>query len=63
MLRGAVAQPPLALAEFGKHLKGDEVVEVVDRLLEDRGAPDRMQCDNGSGFVSKVLDKRAARTG
>jgi putative transposase len=43
--------------EAGQHLKGDEVVEVMERLLIERGAPERIQCDNGSEFVSKVLDK------
>ena len=43
----------------GHHLKGDEVVEVMERLVEERGAPERIQCDNGSEFVSRVLDKRA----
>jgi putative transposase len=45
--------------EAGQHLKGDEVVEVMERLLIERGAPERIQCDNGSEFVSKVLDKWA----
>jgi len=49
--------------EAGQHLKGDEVVEVRERLVEERGAPERIQCDNGSEFVSKVLDKWAYEHG
>jgi len=49
--------------EAGQHLKGDEVVEVMERLVIERGAPERIQCDNGSEFVSKVLDKWAYENG
>jgi putative transposase len=27
--------------------------------VKERGVPDRIQCDNGSGFISRVLDKWA----
>jgi len=49
--------------EAGQHLKGDEVVEVMERLVIERGVPERIQCDNGSEFVSKVLDKWAYENG
>ena len=49
--------------EPGQHLKGDHVVAVMDRLLAARGAPERMQCDNGSEFVSKVMDRWAYEHG
>ena len=45
--------------EPGQHLKGDHVVAVMGRLVAGRGAPERIQCDNGSEFVSKVMDKWA----
>ena len=45
--------------EVGQSLKGGDVVEVMDRLVALRGKPDRIQCDNGSEFISKVMDKWA----
>jgi putative transposase len=35
----------------------------MDSLLIERGAPERIQCDNGSEFVSKVMDKWAYENG
>ena len=35
----------------------------MDRLVNDRGVPDRIQCDNGSEFISKVSDKWAYEQG
>jgi putative transposase len=40
-----------------------EVAAVIERLVRERGAPDRIQCDNGSGFISRVLDKWAYENG
>ncbi len=42
----------------GKSQKGDYIVSVMEslRLLNGR-APDRIQTDNGSEFISKALDK------
>jgi putative transposase len=31
--------------------------------VKERGAPDRIQCDNGSEFISRVLDKWAYENG
>ena len=45
--------------EVGQSIKGEDVVAVMDRLVKARGVPDRIQCDNGSEFISKVLDKWA----
>jgi len=45
--------------EAGQSLTGAEVAAVVERLVKERGAPDRIQCDNGSEFISRVLDKWA----
>ena len=49
--------------EVGQSLKGGDVVEVMDRLVALRGKPDRLQCDNGSEFISKVMDKWAYENG
>jgi putative transposase len=35
----------------------------MQRLVKERGIPDRIQCDNGSEFISKVLDKWAYEHG
>ncbi len=44
----------------GRSLRGQNVVEVLDRIYEQWLAyPKRIQVDNGSEFISKVLDKWA----
>ena len=46
--------------EVGQSLKGFDVVEVMERLKYKRGiVPKRIQVDNGSEFISKILDKWA----
>lgn len=45
--------------EAGQNITGAEVVAVVRGLVKERGVPERIQCDNGSEFISKVLDKWA----
>ena len=42
--------------EAGQSLTGAEVAAVVERLVKERDAPDRIQCDNGSEFISKRLE-------
>jgi len=49
--------------EVGQSITGQNVVAVMDRLIQDRGVPDRIQCDNGSEFISRVLDKWAYENG
>ena len=49
--------------EVGQSLTGAEIVAVVERLVKERGKPDRIQSDNGSEFVSRVLDKWAYENG
>jgi len=49
--------------EAGQIIKGQDVAAVMDRLVKERGVPDRIQCDNGSEFISKVLDKWAYEHG
>jgi putative transposase len=46
--------------EVGQNLKGIDVVAVMERIKASRGVvPQRIQCDNGSEFISKALDKWA----
>jgi putative transposase len=49
--------------EVGQSITGQDVVSVMDRLVNERGVPDRIQCDNGSEFISKALDKWAYENG
>jgi putative transposase len=49
--------------EAGQSIRGKDVVEIVDRLVLERDVPDRIQCDNGSEFISKALDKWAYEHG
>ncbi len=43
----------------GQSLRGDQVVALLDHLKQVRGVPRSIRMDNGSEFVSKVLDKWA----
>lgn len=53
-----------ALAIVVDHqLKGMDVVAAVELLRQIRTAPKRIQVDNGSEFISKVLDKWAYENG
>jgi putative transposase len=46
--------------EVGQSLKGFDVVTVMERIKARRGVvPQRIQVDNGSEFISKVLDQWA----
>ncbi|OGD22988.1 MAG: integrase [Candidatus Aminicenantes bacterium RBG_16_63_16] len=49
--------------EADQSMTGAEVAGVVERLVKDRGAPDRLQCDNGSEFISRALDRWAYENG
>jgi len=49
--------------EVDQSIMGQDVAVVMDRLVNERGVPDRIQCDNGSEFISKVLDKWAYEYG
>ena len=42
--------------EVGQRMTGEAVVEVLNRLRYRRGAPQRIYCDNGSEFTSRILD-------
>ena len=41
--------------ELGRVLTGSDVVEVLDRLVSERGAPEYIRRDNGLEFVSIVV--------
>ena len=49
--------------EVDQGIKGEQVVAVVARLAQLRGAPRAIQVDNGSEFVSKALDRWAYENG
>jgi putative transposase len=49
--------------EAGQSIKGQDVVAVMERLVQEWDVPERIQCDNGSEFISKTLDKWAYEHG
>jgi putative transposase len=49
--------------EAGQSMTGAEVAAVVERLVTERGAPERIQCDNGTEFISRALDEWAYENG
>lgn len=44
---------------MGQRLRGEDVVETLEYLRQERGSPRRVQADNGPEFISIVLDKWA----
>jgi putative transposase len=42
--------------EVGQSLRGEHVVNVLNRLTAQRSAPIRLLCDNGSEFCSQIVD-------
>jgi len=42
--------------EVGQKLKGIDVVRVLQRISQERGAPKVLFCDNGTEFTSQVMD-------
>jgi len=47
----------------GQSLKGDDVVRVLNAIVRERGQPQTIKTDNGSEFISKVMDKWAYERG
>jgi putative transposase len=45
--------------EAGQSMTGTDVAAVIERLVTERGAPERIQCDNGTEFISRAMDKWA----
>lgn len=42
--------------EAGVSLRGEHVVAVLNRIMNDRQAPKKLLCDNGSEFTSQLMD-------
>jgi len=49
--------------DVGQSLKGDDVVATLNRIAATRGLPATIKVDNGSEFVSKVMDRWAYEHG
>ncbi len=49
--------------EAGQSLRGEDVVRVLNRLKQERGAPKMLFCDNGSEFTGQMMDMWAYRNG
>jgi len=49
--------------EVGHSVTGSDVSDILDRLVEERGAPSSIVCDNGPEFTGAVLDAWAHRRG
>ena len=49
--------------DAGQSLKGEDVVQALNRLKTSRGVPKALYCDNGSEFTSQVMDLWAYRNG
>lgn len=45
--------------DVGQSLKGDDVVATLNRIAATRGLPATNKADNGSEFISKVMDRWA----
>ena len=42
--------------EVGQRLRGEHVVEILNRLVQQRGAPTYLFADNGAEFTGQLLD-------
>jgi putative transposase len=49
--------------DVGQSLKGEDVVNTLKRIAAQRGLPVTVKVDNGSEFISKVMDKWAYERG
>jgi putative transposase len=49
--------------DVGQSLKGEDVVSTLNRIAAERGLPATIKVDNGSEFISKVMDKWAYERG
>ena len=47
----------------GQSLKGEDVASVLSQIVAERGKPQTIKSDNGSEFISKVMDKWAYERG
>lgn len=47
------------LTLFAAHnIRGEYVVSILDSIASHRGFPEKLRCDNGPEFITKVLDRR-----
>lgn len=44
-------------------LRGEDVVRALNNIVSKRGLPQQLRCDNGSEFISKILDQWAYANG
>jgi len=49
--------------DVGQSLKGEDVVDSLNRICGERGLPRTIKTDNGSEFISKAMDKWAYERG
>ena len=49
--------------DLGQSLTGEDVVKTLNRICAARGLPRTIKTDNGSEFISKVMDRWAYETG
>jgi len=49
--------------EVGQHIKGEDVVRVLERIKTKHGVPRFIKVDNGPEFISKELDRWAYGNG
>jgi putative transposase len=49
--------------DVGQSLKGEDVVNTLNRIAAHRGLPATIKVDNGSEFISKMMDKWAYERG
>ena len=49
--------------DVGQSLKGEDVVRALTAITYERGVPRTIKSDNGSEFISKVMDKWAYERG
>ena len=44
-----------------RKLTAEDLIEVMERLVAERGAPAHMRSDNGSEFIARILQKWLAQ--
>lgn len=42
--------------DAGARLRGEHVIETLNRIMKERAAPKKLWCDNGSEFTSQLVD-------
>ena len=43
--------------EPGQRFRGEQVAEVLSRLIHERGKPESIWVDNGTEFTSRAMDQ------